>query len=85
MFINRNSSVCIGFGCKWCCYHRTVWFWRESEKRPWVRGLSFFCYLTRLKQTGWQISSGNSAGLQLAAASHNTGMLFELGKCESRR
>lgn len=81
MFINRNCSVCIGFRCKWRCYHCTIWFWRESEKCPWVRGLRFFCYLTCLKQTGWQISNGSSpAGLQLATISHDIGMLLELRK-----
>lgn len=85
MFINRNCSVCIGFRCKWRCYHCTIWFWRESEKCPWVRGLRFFCYLTCLKQTGWQISNGSSpAGLQLATISHDIGMLLELRKYKSR-
>lgn len=86
VFINRDCPVCIGFRCEWCCCHSTIWFWRESEKCPWVRALRFFSLFMCLKQVGWKISSANSAaGLQLVTISQDTGMLFKLGKYESKR
>lgn len=53
---------------------------------PLGKSIEVFLLFVCLKQMGWKISSGSSAaGLQLRTISQDIGMLFKLGKYESKR